>query len=526
MTKVCVWKHYLIIGLLGMCIISCGDSELFNSDKMTEAIEWEPDFILPVGHGNYTMWDLLNPYDPEESMIERDNRIIINYEEKEIGRLEAKDFWDMPEQQISLNTNLILSLTPITGNLPGDIHIPGQGGEAHFDFGEIGKLSFLSAKVRFSGELPACSFSYVVTLTLPDVQDEAGNPFRMERVVNANQAGIFFEDWELEFDMSEESDRIRYRIDFFIPKDQEVEIAAGESLKLEFLLSDVVFHKVIGQINPPMIPIDPGCFEMNIDFWNDITGDFYFADPSLKLILKSRGIDIPIKLDPAFIAYKEGETRHFTGGPLLFDTFNETGETVNEKGYTKDNSNVDELLSLPPKDSVAYSGNIIINEGGVQTACVIEENAELSADVKVEIPLYFSAENLTFRDTIKDIDLDNPDQIKKMALILRAKNGTPLKIGVKEFLMVDENFQEVDRINADELIDVPEIDADGNVIAVKEGEHIVELSETNIDNLERTKHLILIASMMTAGDGQIPVEVKADAKLELKVLVKVKLGIK
>lgn len=127
MTKVCVWKHYLIIGLLGMCIISCGDSELFNSDKMTEAIEWEPDFILPVGHGNYTMWDLLNPYDPEESMIERDNRIIINYEEKEIVRLEAKDFWDMPEQQISLNTNLILSLTPITGNLPGDIHIPGQG---------------------------------------------------------------------------------------------------------------------------------------------------------------------------------------------------------------------------------------------------------------------------------------------------------------------------------------------------------------------------------------------------------------
>lgn len=54
----------------------------------------------------------------------------------------------------------------------------------------------------------------------------------------------------------------------------------------------------------------------------------------------------------------------------------------------------------------------------------------------------------------------------------------------------------------------------------------MELSETNIDNLERTKHLILIASMMTAGDGQIPVEVKADAKLELKVLVKVKLGIK
>lgn len=163
---------------------------------------------------------------------------------------------------------------------------------------------------------------------------------------------------------------------------------------------------------------------------------------------------------------------------------------------------------------------------GYKQRVSIEENAELSADVKVEIPLYFSAENLTFRDTIKDIDLDNPDQIKKMALILRAKNGTPLKIGVKEFLMVDENFQEVDRINADELIDVPEIDADGNVIAVKEGEHIVELSETNIDNLERTKHLILIASMMTAGDGQIPVEVKADAKLELKVLVKVKLGIK
>ncbi|WP_294139703.1 hypothetical protein [uncultured Sanguibacteroides sp.] len=525
MTKMCVWKLYLIIGLLGMCIISCGDSELFNSDKMTESIEWEPDFILPVGYGDYTMWDLLNPYDPDESMIERDNRIIINYEEKDIVRLEAKDFWDMPEQQVSLDANLVLSPNSISGNLPQDIDISSNG-ETYFDFGEIGKLSFLSAKVRFSGELPAYSFNYIVTLTLPDVKDEAGNPYKLERVVNANQTDIFFEDRELEFDMNDESDRVRYQIRCFIPKDQEVEIAAGESLNLEFLLSDIVFHKVVGQINPPMINIDRGCFEMNIDFWNDVTGDFYFADPTLKLIVKSQGVDIPIKLMPDFIAYKEGETRDFTGEPLIFDTFNETGETVNEKGYTRDNSNVDELLSLPPKDSIAYSGNIFINEGGMQTACVIEENAELSADVKVEIPLYFKAENLTFRDTIKDIDLDNPDQIKKMALILRAKNGTPLKIGVKEFLMVDENFQEVDRIDADELIDVPEIDADGNVIAVKEGEHIVELSETNIDNLERTKHLILIASMATAGNGQTPVEVKADAKLELKVLVKVKLGIK
>lgn len=524
MTKMYGYKRILTVLLLSSCCFSCGDIDLFDSDKMSDSIEWDPDFVVPVGQGTFTMWDLLNPYDEDSTLITRDNRIIINYEEKDIVNLSAKDFWNMPEQHIAFGSNLKIPYA-VNGVLPDDIVIFDAGIKS-FDFGEDGEILTLEAKIKLSCDLPVYRFDYTLVFTMPDVFGVDGNPFEIRKQVTSSTPRSFSESHDVVFDMEESNNQFKYGVTCVILKGQNVHVSAGEVMKVDFLLSDVVSHKVIGNIHPPKIDIEKGDFSMDVDFWNDIQGDFRFEDPILKLVLKTQGVQLPVSFMPAFTAYDGKKKIDFVGEPLSFTKFSADGITENVGTYTKSNSNVADFISLPPRDSIVYGGDIWINQDRTREDCVVEENALVTADLKVEVPLYFSAKNLTFRDTIKDIDFDKPDQIKKLSLQLRAKNGTPLAISVDEFLMVDDAYHVIDHIIADKLIDAPDIDKQGNVVAIKESVHDVVLSEGNIRNISRMKHLILVAKMVTSGGGEIPAEVKADAHLELVVLAKVKLGAK
>ena len=58
MIKFCLNKAYIAALLLLGCV-SCGDPDLFDTDKWSDNIEGlEPNVQLKVAHGSFTLWDL------------------------------------------------------------------------------------------------------------------------------------------------------------------------------------------------------------------------------------------------------------------------------------------------------------------------------------------------------------------------------------------------------------------------------------------------------------------------------------
>ena len=66
MMKFCLnWGGAALLSMLLLCT-SCGDADLFDTDKWTNEIEgWEPGVSLKVLQGSFTLWDLINQGDDD-----------------------------------------------------------------------------------------------------------------------------------------------------------------------------------------------------------------------------------------------------------------------------------------------------------------------------------------------------------------------------------------------------------------------------------------------------------------------------
>ena len=71
MMKFCLnWGGAALLSMLLLCT-SCGDADLFDTDKWTNEIEgWEPGVSLKVLQGSFTLWDLINQGDDDVDVKE------------------------------------------------------------------------------------------------------------------------------------------------------------------------------------------------------------------------------------------------------------------------------------------------------------------------------------------------------------------------------------------------------------------------------------------------------------------------
>ena len=81
MMKFCLnWGGAALLSMLLLCT-SCGDADLFDTDKWTNEIEgWEPGVSLKVLQGSFTLWDLINQGD-DDVVVKEGNDLIIQYTE-------------------------------------------------------------------------------------------------------------------------------------------------------------------------------------------------------------------------------------------------------------------------------------------------------------------------------------------------------------------------------------------------------------------------------------------------------------
>lgn len=515
-------KIGVITALLALLGVSCGDMDLFDSDKMSDSINWQPNFTIPVGYGTVTMWKLLEQAGDDSVIVNVDNNLIIRYTQKDIYHLSATEVFDLPEQNIRKQVELAVKVPGVSNGtilLPEDLLLS-MDDVLNLDLEEGYALEELVTSMNLNYSFSKMPFDYQVALVLENVKD-GNTPLKIEesvnRTISRNHSYA-----NLLFDMGATPNKIAYRLAVVIPKGQTITLTPDLKINLEFGLNRFYFDKIAGTMPLLTVDIPEDSFRMNVDFLNELSGSFRFADPRLDLTVANRGIGVPLELKMDFTAYGEGgKSVVFKGDPLKFSGNPLNTTTVTErKGYNKENSNIAELLSLPPTDRIEYGGVVNVNSDGGKV--VLFRNAKANVDVNIEIPLSLTADSLVYRDTIKDISkIDDVEKIKAAALLLKVVNGIPLQVTLDKLVLTDRYNQPIDTV----IIKKGTLEAaedKGTSIVTKASSIEVVLSEKNIKSLGRLNNIILLIKASTANDGH-PVTIKADASLELKIILNAKI---
>lgn len=502
----------ILFSVLLFCA-SCGDMDLFDTDKWSDKIDgWEPGVKAKVAHGNFTLWDLINQGD-DDVIVKEGNDLIIQYLKPDIYKIKIEDIFNMPVQTIALEKEY--EITTIS-NVPGGIPVPAEGIMINNididalvqeipDGCEITKLQ-ASTELTF----PDLGVRYQIKALFPDIVRN-GEMLQITRILPDEGYSMDLNDMELTLDATK---NVKFTItELFIFGEQSLD---NLTLQLNFGLKDLRFIKAAGKIQVPDITIDPGNFNMDVDFLDEISGTFKFTQPELNIILRNKGVGVPLNVAATFNG-RNGDksvTLKLSPNKKLSTEGNHLNQIIPDTlGLNAENSNIVEFLSMPPKGDITYEGTVHVNPQGKEDN-VIYSDAEVALDAYVRIPFALSAENLTYKDTLDDIDIDQKyaNKIKEGVIEIVANNGLPLNLKIAKLILLDKDGKHLESLSATVGKETLKALAEGSIEFKINHEQAVKLGQTD--------KILLEAAASTTGNQSVTIA--ANATLDFNLLITAK----
>lgn len=532
MVKFCLNKAYTAVLLLLACV-SCGDPDLFDTDKWSDNIEGlEPNVQLKVAHGSFTLWDLLMDttgyiQKVPDTQNPADTLLAIKYTEEDIYKLD------------NLSSIFDMSVGALSFHLP-DVWVDGGGqsdlevsDDLVLDIPEMdavevpisdvpagSEVKGILASARLDVSIPREDFTYEIKVEFNNLLVD-GVPFTktflIEKADGSNGAalsetmdlpGIFLD--------LKEMDGIKMQVSGVIKKGQT--ISTGITIAGGVVgLSNITFIKAEGKLKAEPMSVD-GYFDLDIEFLDKIGGNFSFADPELKILVKNKGIGVAANLQMDFWVKDGLGANRFNGGLLEFPTNRELTEKEGTMVYRGDE--LAAFLSLPPSGLVSYEGQVTLG-GSDDYSDVIWKDGAVRMDAEINIPLKLSAEGLFYQDTISDISVDKDiaDKIMAGTIVLAATNGVPLELSVDSLILVDEAYRPLTKVAA--TVGKNKLEAaSGNTPA--KGLLEFALNKEQAKLLGKTEHLLLAVKAATPLEGGVrkAVSIYSNASLALDVMLK------
>lgn len=531
MIKFCLNKAYIAALLLLGCV-SCGDPDLFDTDKWSDNIEGlEPNVQLKVAHGSFTLWDLLMDttgyiQKVPDSQNPVDTLLAIKYTEEDIYELDnLSSIFDMSVGNLSFDLPDVL----VPGDQPGleltedlVLDVP-EIDAVEVPISDIpagSEVTGILAAARLDVSIPREDFVYEIKVEFANLLVD-GVPFVQTFLIDKNDGSngaALSETIELPgvFLNLKEMNGIKMQVSGVIKKGQTIPTGitiAGGSVGL----SDITFIKAEGKLKAEPMSVE-GYFDLDIEFLDKIGGNFRFTDPELKILVKNKGIGVAADLQMDFWVKDGLGANRFNGGPLEFPVNRELTEKEGTMVYRGEELGA--FLSLPPSGLVSYAGQVTLG-GSDDHSDVIWKDGAVRMDAEINIPLKLSAEGLFYQDTISDVSVDKDvaDKIMSGTIVLAATNGVPLELSVDSLILVDKEYRPLTKVAATAGKDKLEA-ANGNIPA--KGQLEFELNKEQAKLLGRTEHMLLAVKAATPLEGGVrkAVSVYANASLELNVMLK------
>lgn len=500
--------------LLSMLLLftSCGDADLFDTDKWTNEMEgWTPGVSLKILQGSFTLWDLINQGD-DDVVVKDGNDLIIQYTEKGIYHIGIDEVFDMSAEDLEFSSDTIPNIVSgVYGVLDDSLVIPLRISTALQEVPDGCELKEIQASARF--ELPVIGYPYKIEARFPDIEMN-GEVLHIRDSVPADSVSVHdLDDFTLTLNAEK---KVNLEVKIVIPAGTEV---TNPNLNLKFGLKDLKFKKAEGKITVDPIAIAPDKFKMNVDFLDKIGGTFKFTKPELNIILRNKGIGVPMSVDATF-SRQDAEggalTLKLKEGKELITSGNIQNVMIPDTlGLNRDNSNIVDFLTLPLTDDISYQGTVTVNPKGAGDN-VIYSDGEIDLDAYVRIPFALSAEGLNYKDTLNDINIDPKyaDKIKEGVITITAVNGLPLNLQIPSLVLLGENGETLERLTAVKGRDVIQA-ADG-----KESVLEFNMTQSQAKKLGQTKKILLEVKASTTNNQEVTVAADAKLAFNLKVFAK------
>lgn len=529
-----IWnKEFALWGIVLLMCVSCGDPDLFNTDKWSDKIEgdWSPAFKAPVAYGEFTLWDLLqNTAEGEDSPIQKvpvsegstDSMLVVQYTQEDIYEVALDDIFkldntsflrfeekwkikELVEEKLGfpIPEGVGIDVGKLGNNRKFEINIEEQLPLPE-DF-EHSQLSEVVLKYKLSYVFPA----------LDDVTYRAVVSVCGESFFEVNSSDGTKEPKEFETKVFKLTDN---KITLHI----EVELISGtyrgSDLKMTVNFSEYDFEKVVGKIikeTPIVVEGDP--FKLDNEFLDDIEGSAKFQDPQVIVTLKNKGIGVDVEVDLLLSQDKgQGENKELDLNGLKFAgnsdlDLKHISDTIDKKMA----AGISDFFALPLKGDISYSGEVVLNPDGEE--CVIYKDGSLSMDVEVVIPLSLEG-NLVYKADLGDvninIDEDYTDKIDTATLTIQVRNDLPLDLSIPSLILINDRGTQIGKI------EVSSEDKEG-IKAESTGKLIFPLSKEILrDQLNQTNNIQLEIMIANEDAGKGAVLANDKVKFTLSVDVK------
>lgn len=522
----------ILLSLLLLCA-SCGDVDLFDTDKWSDKIEgWEPGVKGAIAHGEFTLWDLLKDT-ASDSPIQKepieagskDSILVIKYTEENIYKVDISEIFELKADDIHFEASV---------KVPKELK-EFLGTSSSINVGSIPEnLRVINDTVSAVVELPEdFNGTILQNITLSEGLCLIGSLPSMDQVKYSVKIMYLFNGAEKELVSYNNDEQGEKNISlagktFDLVKNNQIELFIyinlldgsyeGNTEKLDFRIDfkSYDFSRIEGNIvKNGGIDIDEDSFDMDIDFLNDIGGNFKFADPKLELVIRNKGIGLPVSVDMVFEGQDKDENKGTLelneplkfGGNSSIDKIELISREIN-----KDNSTIVDFLSLPPQGNIYYSGKVNLNPEGADN--VIYKDGSMDMDVNISIPLSLT-DSLSYRETLEDIDIDQKyaDKIKEGTISIKVlENGLPMDLSVPKLILMTENETPIDTIS------VLTSTGDAQIKANKNGTLIFKINQKQAKNLGQTEKILLEAVLFS----ETATPVRSDAKLKFALILEAK----
>ena len=475
-----------------------------------ESTTWDADYALPLIH---TKLDIGNLLGDTNLLVNADSSLILSIQ-REIYRIDVDSFFETPDTTISqvhkLPTSATLSISPgytfISETEESTYNIAGaelryfklKGGKLNYEL-----ISYVTGPTIDSIILPCATkggieFSEVIYVPTSD----GITPAIAVGSVDLN---------DYEFDLTG-TNSLKYNtltskasstIDPAFSSN--VTISQADSIRINVSFEDISPARALGYFGHELIeiPLDT----VAIPFMdNIISGSLDIDQVQLDVTIKSGlGVDMQVNIEQlnSLNTSSMVALNHSTiGAPINLTRPTRTGWTVaseiHTESFSNSTSNLDEFLENLPKE-LSYSAQLQINPFGDVNSHgdFFDYEYPLLANINLEVPLCFAANNLTLQDTLNIEIEEDTTNIQNGSIIINATNNFPLSAEIKVFVL-DENGLFTDPISTSTTIDPAVLNLANEVISSSTSQLILTVNKDQITRLIQTKQLLLNVVFNTA----------------------------
>lgn len=461
---------------------------------MIEDLSVSPSLSIPVVDATLTIGDLVTP---EDTLLQvgSDDALSIYYKQDSIFDFGVADLLEIPDQDpTSVELNNVLTFLQVGQSL-GTI-AGAELEEVTFADGQL-ELELISDTI-LSGDL-----NFRISINNSDL---GGSPFTANYILpqgslsNLDSASM----QNLIIDFTNGGVAVNF-IDVSVEILNPSVIPDNKTIEAIFRFKDLDIYSATGNFGNRIELVPAGDFEFSVNGLEEFTSGFFLTDPKIELTATSN-VGLPLDIDLNLQGVNANSDIEGLGAetfslvpPVNIGDFQESTLSIN-----KNNSNIVNFMAILP-NKILYSGQAEVNPDGPPTVPnFVTNDASVSMDLEVEIPLAFRAVDMSFEQIInasllpEDFDTE---QINELAIYFRTVNGIPFDLNLDVAFLDSISGDSLTGFNFD-LLTVPVVDQNGEVIQPSIDVSSIVFTKEQIEKLTLSSQIRLRASLNSANGGQ------------------------